>query len=44
MTRVLSEQAGSVLALDVSPEMIERARAYNPLLSTSTDRQPTAAF
>lgn len=33
MTRVLAEHAGAVLALDVSPEMIERARAYNPRLA-----------
>ncbi len=33
MTRMLAEQAGSVLALDVSPEMVERARAYNPGLA-----------
>jgi SAM-dependent methyltransferase len=32
MTRGLAARAGSVVALDVSPEMLARARAYNPEL------------
>src|SRR5437660_5782688 len=30
VTRVLAERAGSVVALDVSDEMLSRARRYNP--------------
>ena len=34
LTRVLAERAGSVVAIDVSAEMLERARAANPGLET----------
>jgi len=36
LTRVLARRAGSVLAIDVSPEMLDRARGYNPGLENVT--------
>ena len=34
MTRALAARAGGVTAIDVSPEMLERAQRLNPNLST----------